>query len=40
MWAIGWRKGYNRLEILGRYRDKKAINNNPVGFSKLMEGSV
>ncbi|PLW25732.1 hypothetical protein PCANC_25517 [Puccinia coronata f. sp. avenae] len=39
MWALGWRKGYKELEILGRYRNQKAIDNNPRGFAKLMKKS-
>ncbi|EFP85245.2 uncharacterized protein PGTG_11414 [Puccinia graminis f. sp. tritici CRL 75-36-700-3] len=39
MWAVGWRKGYKELEILGRYRDQAAIDKNPNGFKNLMSGS-
>ncbi|PLW12899.1 hypothetical protein PCANC_22506 [Puccinia coronata f. sp. avenae] len=37
MWVLGWQKGYHKLEILGRYRNQKAIDNNPVVFAKLMK---
>ncbi|OAV94201.1 hypothetical protein PTTG_27063 [Puccinia triticina 1-1 BBBD Race 1] len=40
MWALGWRKGYDGLEILGIYRHQAAINKNPDGFRNLMEGSA
>ncbi|POW06839.1 hypothetical protein PSTT_08707 [Puccinia striiformis] len=40
MWAVGWRKGYEGLEILGRYRHQKAIDANPLGFENLMKDSV
>ncbi|KAA1079344.1 hypothetical protein PGT21_008663 [Puccinia graminis f. sp. tritici] len=40
MWALGWRKDYDGIEILGRYRDKKAIENNPEGFEKVMNRSI
>ncbi|WAQ86079.1 hypothetical protein PtA15_6A709 [Puccinia triticina] len=39
MWAIGWRKGYEGLEIIGRYRNKKAIEKNPTGYEALMSES-
>ncbi|KAA1115932.1 hypothetical protein PGTUg99_023256 [Puccinia graminis f. sp. tritici] len=39
MWAIGWRKGYDGLEILGRYRCQKAIDKNPQGYEDLMSDS-
>ncbi|PLW39317.1 hypothetical protein PCANC_15298 [Puccinia coronata f. sp. avenae] len=39
MWALGWRKGYKELEILGCCRNQKAIDNNPRGFAKLMKKS-
>ncbi|KAA1100863.1 hypothetical protein PGTUg99_031322 [Puccinia graminis f. sp. tritici] len=40
MWAVGWRKGYEGLEILGRYRNQKAIDANPLRFSNLMGDSA
>jgi hypothetical protein len=39
MWAIGWRKGYDGLKILGRYRDQDAIDKNLPGFKNLMDES-
>jgi hypothetical protein len=36
MWALGWQKGYHKLEILGRYQNQKAIGKNPLVFAKLM----
>ncbi|KAA1130719.1 hypothetical protein PGTUg99_004875 [Puccinia graminis f. sp. tritici] len=39
MWAIGWRKAYDGLEILGRYRNKQAIKKNPDRYEALMEDS-
>jgi hypothetical protein len=39
MWAIGWRKAYDGLEILGRYRNKQAIKKNPSRYEALMEDS-
>jgi hypothetical protein len=39
MWALGWWKGYHKLEILGRHWNQKAIDNNPVVFAKLMKQS-
>ncbi|KNE89467.1 hypothetical protein PSTG_17071 [Puccinia striiformis f. sp. tritici PST-78] len=40
MWAIGWRKGYNSLEILGQYRCQKAVNKHPKGYKELMSDSA
>ncbi|POW09334.1 hypothetical protein PSTT_06897 [Puccinia striiformis] len=40
MWAVGWRKGYKGLEILGRYCHQKAIDANPLGFETLMADSL
>lgn len=40
MWALGWRKDYEGVEILGRYRNQEAINKNPAGFKNLMRGSL
>jgi hypothetical protein len=39
MWVIGWRKGYNTLEILGQYRCQESIDNNPKGYEELMVDS-
>ncbi|KAI9611288.1 hypothetical protein KEM48_004528 [Puccinia striiformis f. sp. tritici PST-130] len=40
MWAVGWRKGYEGLEILGQYCHQKAIDANRLGFENLMKDSV
>ncbi|KAA1075885.1 hypothetical protein PGTUg99_025791 [Puccinia graminis f. sp. tritici] len=40
MWAIGWRKAYEGLEILGRYRNKQAIKKNLACYEALMEDSA
>ncbi|KAA1134672.1 hypothetical protein PGTUg99_011632 [Puccinia graminis f. sp. tritici] len=40
MWAIGWRKAYEGLKILGRYRHKQAIKKNPARYKALMEDSA
>ncbi|KAA1134955.1 hypothetical protein PGTUg99_013677 [Puccinia graminis f. sp. tritici] len=40
MWAIGWRKAYEGLKILGRYRHKQAIKKNPARYEALMEDSA
>ncbi|PLW53286.1 hypothetical protein PCANC_06187 [Puccinia coronata f. sp. avenae] len=40
MWAIGWRKGYDGLEILGWYHDQEAIDKNIDQFNTLMDGSA
>ncbi|KAA1113834.1 hypothetical protein PGTUg99_050246 [Puccinia graminis f. sp. tritici] len=39
MWAIGWRKGYDTLEILGQYRCQESIDNNPKGYEEIMSDS-
>ena len=39
MWALGWQKGYEGLEILGRYRNQEAIDKNTSGFTNLMQKS-
>ncbi|EFP93390.2 uncharacterized protein PGTG_19408 [Puccinia graminis f. sp. tritici CRL 75-36-700-3] len=40
MWAIGWRKAYEGLEILGRYRNKQAIKKNLARYKALMDDSA
>lgn len=34
MWAVGWRKSYTEMELLGVYRNTSAIAANPEGYQK------
>ncbi|EFP77756.2 uncharacterized protein PGTG_03712 [Puccinia graminis f. sp. tritici CRL 75-36-700-3] len=40
MWMVGWRKGMESLELLGRYRDQDAIDNAQDKYNKLMRESL
>ncbi|KAA1103571.1 hypothetical protein PGTUg99_000875 [Puccinia graminis f. sp. tritici] len=40
MFAIGWRKSMAKLEILGIYRNQKAIDKNPEAYAEHVKDST